>query len=217
MIYFIKIKNESPLTSDQTFFLRQCLPAQVYSESLKYNKWQDRQAYLFGRYLLLEGLKKLQLPHELLTSLKYTIYGKPFLPINVDFNISHSAKFVVLVMSDMHRIGIDIEEIRRIEFNDFRNQFSDLEFSLINQAENKYTEFFKYWTIKEAVIKADGRGMNIDLKSIVIDKNAHLDGKTWYLKEIEVSPNYVTYIATDFIISETIQHDTVIIPNHFNF
>jgi len=214
MVHLFKMNNEVPLNPSQNAFLKKCLPAWSHTMSLTYKRWQDRQAYLGGRYLLLEGLKKLSLPVAMLNSLKYSEHGRPYLPLNIDFNISHSGKYILLAMSNGHRIGIDIEEIKKIEINDFKKQFSNSELLMINQAYNKYAEFFKYWTIKEAVIKADGRGMDIDLKSIVINENAYVDGKVWYLKEIKVSEGYAVHIATDSIVADEIICDFVNIPEN---
>lgn len=214
MVHLFKMNNEVPFKPRQIHFLRECLPFAAHTESLKYRRWQDRQAYIGARYLLQEALRKLRLPIEMLTELRYTEYGRPYLPLTIDFNISHSGKFILLAISNVYRIGIDIEEIRKIEFDDFRNQFTDLEFLIINEACNKYAEFFRYWTIKEAVIKADGRGMYMDLKGIAINKNAYANGKTWYLKEINVSTGYVAHIATDLIVADDIKCHSIIVPEY---
>lgn len=212
MVHLLKMNNEVPLNPSQNAFLRQCLPEWIHCESLKYRRWLDRQAFLGGRYLLLEGLKKLGVPIDIFTAVRYTKYGRPYLPLGIDFNISHSGQFILFAISDTQRIGIDIEEIKMIEFDGFRNQFTDLEFLQMNQASNKFTEFFKYWTIKEAVLKADGRGITMDLKSIIINENAYLDKQTWFIKEIKISSGYMAHIASNLIIPDDLNCDTVLIP-----
>ncbi len=65
--------------------------------------------------------------------------GKPFIKQNVYFNVSHSNNFVALAFSK-NEIGIDIEKIRPIKRGVIK----------------KYNLDLKTWTIKEAIIKANG-------------------------------------------------------------
>lgn len=99
----------------------------------------------------------------------YNRYGKPSIggTCCLHFNVSHAEKIVVLAFSDSS-IGIDIENIKLIDFKYYTSIFTDKElklFNLMNQ-EEKIIYFFKTWTLKESYGKCLGKGLNIDFKSI---------------------------------------------------
>jgi 4'-phosphopantetheinyl transferase len=78
-------------------------------------------------------------------------------PCNGNFwSVSHKSNFVAAIVSKSS-IGIDIEEIRpRSEFI-FDVIASDEEWSL--SKDRSWHTFFRYWTAKEAVLKAVGIGI----------------------------------------------------------
>lgn len=100
-------------------------------------------------------------------------YGKPYLkgyPI-INFNISHSNDFVVCIIDDKP-IGIDIEQVKQIEYRDIaKNFFTTSEYNYIfkQNLESEINKFYKIWTLKESYIKCKGKGLSIPLKSFSID------------------------------------------------
>jgi 4'-phosphopantetheinyl transferase len=173
------------------------LPIAIQENILKYSRWQDAHASLFGKLLLSHGLKELGLDFSL-NNLKYTNYKRPYIEGNVDFNISHSGDHVLCAFSTKSKIGIDLEKIKPISISDFENQFQDEEWDHIMTSENKYLWFYYYWTAKEAVIKADGRGLSIPFKGLrVKEQHAFLDKNLWHLKTIDLFENYLLHIASN--------------------
>jgi 4'-phosphopantetheinyl transferase len=72
------------------------------------------------------------------------------------WSLSHKPKYVTAVVSkDM--IGIDIEEIRPRSDSIFNLVASDEEWEL--SRDRSWHTFFRYWTAKEAVLKAVGIGI----------------------------------------------------------
>ena len=70
----------------------------------------------------------------------------------------------------------------------------------IEEAKDRYEKFFEYWTKKESVMKADGRGVSIPLPDIVIDGEiAMLDENLWFLKEVRFDFHYKCHIATNIV------------------
>lgn len=94
----------------------------------------------------------------------YNDYGKPLID-NFHFNISHHGDYIVVGFSKTN-IGIDIsgETGRKINLHSFRNCFTSLEFSMI---QNEH-DFHKYWSAKEAFVKFLGKGLLIPLETISI-------------------------------------------------
>lgn len=92
--------------------------------------------------------------------------GKPY-PVdypNLRFNLSNSGKRVIIAFSIDEEIGIDLEHIRELsDLNELIvKNFSPNERAYINKTtSNKQYRFFKFWTIKEAYLKAIGEGMRL--------------------------------------------------------
>jgi 4'-phosphopantetheinyl transferase len=82
------------------------------------------------------------------------------------FNVSHTAGLVALAVAHGHRVGVDVEDARRVVREDVAGRFfaaaevADLR-ALPAAAQARV--FFDYWTLKEAYIKARGMGLAIPL------------------------------------------------------
>lgn len=172
-------------------------PADYQEKIKRYRRWQDAQLSLLGRILLFKGIEEIynQKPHN--KEIKYTKYNKPYFGDNlIQFNVSHSGEIVVCALSDEHEIGVDIEIITDVEIDDFKFQMTEKEWDKIIISSNKKDSFFDYWTQKEAVIKAHGHGLSIPLKSFEISADTtQINGKKFFLKEIEIDQQYKCYIS----------------------
>ncbi|ADM69316.1 4'-phosphopantetheinyl transferase sfp [Paenibacillus polymyxa E681] len=105
----------------------------------------------------------------------YNVFGKPSL-INAPafhFNVSHSGKWVVCAIDD-HPLGIDIEQLRPIDFEVGRVCFSDTEYDALmrQDADNRLSYFYDLWTLKESFVKAEGQGLTLPLKSFSFELKA---------------------------------------------
>ncbi len=92
-------------------------------------------------------------------------HGKPALADReLEFNVSHSGDLVALAFASATPVGIDIERER--ELNDAnalaRRFFSPAEAAAVLEDASR---FFRIWTAKEALIKAVGAGLSLDLAS----------------------------------------------------
>ncbi len=103
-------------------------------------------------------------------------HGKPYLAPKeekkdcpkISFNISHSRGGIVCGICQNLEIGVDLEDIRRnVDLGIARRFFADTEVEFLNQIPNseKKKMFFDIWTLKEAYIKAEGKGLAIPLDS----------------------------------------------------
>jgi 4'-phosphopantetheinyl transferase len=173
------------------------MPGPVRTGIGRYRRWEDRQAVLFGKLLLAEGLKRMAYPAHL-KDLVWDVSGRPFLGGGMDFNISHSGEYVVCALCREGRVGIDIEKIRPIDVTDFQGQMTPRQWEAIVASECPEDTFFRLWTQKEAVIKADGGGMAIPLDIIVMEGGkAFLDDAVWTVKEVRIADGYRCFLATN--------------------
>ncbi|SHI99269.1 4'-phosphopantetheinyl transferase [Clostridium cavendishii DSM 21758] len=112
-------------------------------------------------------------------SFNKNIYGKPYLEKfkNFYFNISHSGNYVAIAINNQE-VGIDIEEIKDIEYFDIaKNFFTNEEFNYISIPNKKKSleRFYEIWTLKESYIKFKGQGLSIPLDSFrIIDNDTNL-------------------------------------------
>lgn len=90
--------------------------------------------------------------------------GKPFVKdLGVEFNISHSGKYVICAISDKP-IGVDIEQIRELDLSISKKFCNDKELKYIFDGSISKKEsikrFFEIWTFKEAYLKMLGVGLS---------------------------------------------------------
>jgi 4'-phosphopantetheinyl transferase len=104
-------------------------------------------------------------------------HGKPEIPAthshSLFFNIAHSRSTIVIALCRTSPVGVDLEYLDRntdvMEVSS--NAFTSREFRAIEDLEDpilRRRAFFRCWTRKEAVIKADGRGLSLPLASFEV-------------------------------------------------
>ena len=95
-------------------------------------------------------------------------FGKPMLKNfeAIHFNLAHSGDWVVCGVSD-DPIGIDVEIIKFIDLGIAKSFFTSQEYNdILNQPKEKQIKYFyKFWTLKESYVKAEGKGLSIPLDS----------------------------------------------------
>lgn len=189
------------------------LPPELQEKNARYVRWQDRHSNLLGKQLLIRGLKKYGYDSGVLAEMKYSKYGKPMLDLPIEFNISHAGEYVVCAMSKEAHIGIDIEEIKEIDFEDFNNVMTESQWHVITDSIHPTERFFKFWTIKESVIKIQGDGLSVPLKEIDIlsDELAVLWKTNWYLFALDFEDDYHCTVSCN---KPDATFNTLFIPFH---
>ena len=97
--------------------------------------------------------------------------GKPYLQDNpYFFNISHSGDWVTAAFCGDSEVGIDVERIKKVNFEIAERFYSEKEkkklFSLRGKKKLEY--FFDLWTMKESYLKLLGKGLTKPLSSFTI-------------------------------------------------
>ena len=134
-------------------------------------------------------------------------HKKPYIgPKNtLHFNLSHTDNCALIAISN-HEVGVDIEFINpRIDFADIlSNSFNTDEIEFILGSRNKTKTFFKFWTRKEALVKAMGKGIDDNLPKIKVTDGFHLNQGLilrsdidWRVLSFEVNLDYAAAIATN--------------------
>ena len=141
--------------------------------------WRREKALRFKHE---QGRKECASAYLLLCHALYTVYGiseqpsfivgehgKPSLTTHpeIHFNLSHCKHAIACVVAD-HPVGVDVECIGRYNESLARHVLNDQEFSLVQQAADPQLAFIRYWTQKEAIVKLTGRGIDDDLKNLLL-------------------------------------------------
>ncbi|KZS40039.1 hypothetical protein AWE51_10390 [Aquimarina aggregata] len=174
------------------------LPKVMQSKANSYRRWQDQQAFLLGRLLVKEGVKKFGYTKDPLVNFQYNTFGKPFIDGSINFNISHSQSYVVCAISNYCNLGIDIEKRNSIPLDSFKTQFSEEEWNEISISKNSTLTYYEYWTKKEATTKGVGKGVSIPFSSFTFKENTtQIEGVTWYIYPINLDEklDYSVHLA----------------------
>lgn len=174
----------------------------------------QRQEYLCARALLRSVLSLYgdKAPGEWL--FEYDRFGKPTLSnaegLELNFNLSQAVGVVACVVSRGQRIGIDLEYHpdgeAMLEVAD--NYLAPAEIEALDALPKpeRVESFFRYWTLKEAYLKARGEGQSglaLDSFAFAIDEQAVAftappgDEGQWYFESIRPAADYSAAIAVE--------------------
>jgi 4'-phosphopantetheinyl transferase len=132
--------------------------------------------------------------------LKQTSTGMPKPEKDVYWTVSHKPKYVCGVVSNK-KIGIDIEEIRPQQQSMYAYVASEKEWHCI-QGDRSKRSFFRCWTAKESVLKAEGTGIPDLLKChVVADMDdegmvLHYHDRLWLIEHYYLK-NHIAAIVKD--------------------
>ena len=135
-------------------------------------------------------------------------YGKPeVIPINnqhLFFNLAHSRSTIVIALSRSGNVGIDLEYIdRKTDIREVASQVftpqENAQFAGISDERERRLAFFRCWTRKEALAKADGRGLSLPFDTFEVPLFAearalpirieHEPATTYFLSDVVLSPH----------------------------
>lgn len=205
-ISFAEIHDVSEIGFEQLLLH---IPKRQREGILKFKFKKDALASLYGKLLLKEMLCRVFGSTIGLEHIKYTNYNRPHIGHNqTDFNISHSAKYVVCALGRGAKVGIDIEMRQPIQLSEFKSVFSDFEWAFINESKNHLDTFYSVWTQKEAAVKANGKGLSIPPHEVLIQNaTAKVENEYWYLSEVAIAEGYSCHLATDvqLVVSPSVQ------------
>jgi 4'-phosphopantetheinyl transferase len=147
------------------------------SEQLHASRYRLEQAqvhFSVGRACLRTLLGNVSGLDPLSIAITTGAHGKPESPNlighNVAFNVAHSKDTILIALSRNGPVGVDVEYFDRpTDIMDVaKHNFTETETSsleAIADPKTRHRTFYRYWTRKEAVLKADGRGLIASLAS----------------------------------------------------
>ncbi len=156
------------LPNELIFELGKLLSPKELRKAARFRFMKDRKVYLAGRGMLRKMTSEVLgvAPDSLV--IEEGKYGKPRLAdfgSVLPFNLSNSGNMVVLAFDFARReIGVDIERINKnFEYWDLAGHyFSSKECDRVFN----HLDFYRFWTMKEALLKVTGVGLVEDLPKI---------------------------------------------------
>lgn len=189
---------------------KDCLSPAELRKAGRYMAKADRHLSLVSRALVRYVIAEVtgQPPSTLRFSTNE--YGKPFLAQSSDihFNLSHSHGAAVCALCRGAAIGVDVEDAQRQTNLSIASRFFSLpEAHLVSKSSGteKTKMFFDIWTLKEAYIKAVGKGLSIPLDSfsfnaidpviqITFNDTGHID-PMWQFSQWRPEPGKIVAAA----------------------
>ncbi|QSV72835.1 MAG: 4'-phosphopantetheinyl transferase superfamily protein [Aphanizomenon flos-aquae KM1D3_PB] len=198
------------LNSDelQLQFYRETLSSDEIARAERFYFPEHRQRFMAGRGTLRAILGQYLDIAPKQVEFEYQPRGKPLLAAKFAdkgllFNLSHSQDLALLGISYQHQIGVDLEYIRTMSDLEglAKRFFSAREYEylrLLSPAQQQQI-FFRYWTCKEAYLKATGDGL-VQLEEIEIDLTPNQPSKLlvsgdWSLRELTPADNFAAAVV----------------------
>lgn len=139
--------------------------------------------------------------------------GKPELadedaPFPIQFNLTHSRSIALLAVAHGQPVGVDVEDVRPIEPEVAVTHFSAKENSDLSRlhGDEWLNGFYRCWTRKEAILKAEGVGLHRALDSfdvgLLAEAPAELLGTReefrypWKLHDLSPAAGTIAALAT---------------------
>ena len=193
-----------------------CLPTELLCAfppkmRTRYDKIQsdeNRRTFLLARVLLWGVLGRPEVFHQWLRRWSVDDSGKPHVPGVTGFSISHSGAHLAAGVGE--GIGIDLEKVEDVSFEDYAAVLADEDLKRLRIASNPSAIFTEIWTSKEAVVKAAGVGICADfetLTQVTEEHREHYDyrGARWRIYRCPAPDNYRLSVALPSIRAESNQ------------
>lgn len=178
MGYFVDIWRGRTDKREDSAELWQLLSDAERDKAEKLINAEVRARYISTRGLLRKVLAEYLARDPVCLQFGVGAHGKPFLPGQaIYFNLSHSQDSLLLAVSDLENVGVDVEAVkpRKGMLEIARRCFSDKEFAAwlkLSPPEQRVV-FFRLWTVKEAFVKAVGRGLSAGLERCEVDMKGY--------------------------------------------
>jgi 4'-phosphopantetheinyl transferase len=169
------------------------LPAAKSASVARLRNAADRNATLLGIALLARALRALDRDLDA-GALEFPRAGKPRLPGGPDFSVSHSGGLVACALATAGRIGLDLEPVAAVRASTVARVMSAQERARMARGELAATDA---WVMKEAVVKAAGRGIGALGAVALGGGRARLEQDEFWLRRVERVRSHAIWVARD--------------------
>lgn len=133
-----------------------------------------------------------------------TLPGQPRYRVN----ISHTRGLAAVTLTQVHDVGVDVEWLRRSTPVDqlAKRMFAESERRLVEAANeaDKQRVFLSVWTLKEAYVKAIGKGLSQPLDAFAFDLDSDQitftdrlaeSPENWHFERYQIDPDHLMALA----------------------
>lgn len=188
------------------------LPSDEKQRMLRFHKLVDQQRSLLGHLAIRNHLQaKLKIPAHSLSIVR-DHHGRPYLDqshgIEIDFNLSHSGEWILIGTTENGKIGVDVEKIHPIDLSVTKLCFSleEMDYFQTLHPDEQLPFFFTIWTLKEAYVKAIGKGLLCPLDSFGFNMEDWLQNKltlrtppyfhdSFHFRIFQIEKNYLVAVC----------------------
>lgn len=187
------------------------LDEQARAGKFKNDLLRKRYVEVHGRLRNVLAQTLNELPEKI--TIKKAEHGKPYLPDTPElaFNLSHSASALVIAVGWNCRLGVDIEVCKpRTSLAGLVDKcFAEEEGTYWNKLPEaqKTLAFYRFWTRKEAFVKATGHGISLGLNQCVINPENSTEflrvpaecgqASIWHVEDIDLGRGVCSALVTD--------------------
>ncbi len=195
-------------SESQLQFFRETLSSDEIARAQRFYFPEHRQRFIAGRGTLRAILGQYLGIDPKQVEFEYQPRGKPLLAAKFAdkgllFNLSHSQDLALCGVSYQNQIGVDLEYIRTM--SDLESlakrffSFKEYEYLRLFSPQEQQQIFFRYWTCKEAYLKATGDGL-VQLEEIEISLTPNqpsqlLVSGDWNLRELTPAENFAAAVV----------------------
>ncbi len=157
---------------------RRTLSREERARAVRFRFARDRERFLAARRVLREILTRYLNTTPSSVPLRQATSGKPFLVPHghLRFNISHAGSTLLVAVARERELGVDVEwldaDVPVAELAE--TTLSKPERRILDglDGERRKVAFLAFWTRKEALVKADGRGLSLPLSDVDVSDPA---------------------------------------------
>ncbi len=194
------------------------------------SNYARKKELLISRYFLHKTIEQ-YFPHVFCNdrlSIRRDRYGKPFLfsgseRLPIYFNLAHTRGLMCCAVSLLHPLGVDAEFLDPDRIRFVRHYIAEPEREVLESMKTGRARYlYELWTLKEAFLKADGRGLGIDLDAFWLIRNLYglcekitvnfsekfehrWDGK-WFFELLRPTPDHVLALAVQARSRPVVSH-----------
>ncbi len=158
----------------QLDFCAKSLSPDEIARAARFANTKDQVLYITAHYLLRRVLSDHAPIDPRAWHFATGAHGKPYLTnaaSGLTFNLTHTGGLVAVAVAQNIALGIDAENLdRRVNINVADHRFSAIETEWLRSLpeEEQGAGFLRLWTLKEAFLKAIGKGLSKSLSSFTV-------------------------------------------------